>query len=125
MSKPTVGVVAWTGLLVYLGLCLGVVGWGCGGEGPDAREGRKLFRSNCAQCHGTDARGKSGVAAGLVGNPTLASSTDEQLMELIRGGLRATDPRNGTGIPMPPRGSHRDLTDGEIAKVVSYLRSLG
>ena len=88
------------------------------------QEGRSLFRDQCAQCHGAGARGKSGVAVALVGNPTLENSTDEELTELIRGGLSATDPRNGTGVPMPPRGSNRDLTDEEITKVVSYLRSL-
>jgi len=92
---------------------------------PEVLEGRELFRQSCALCHGLDAEGKSGVAASLVGNPTLAESSDAELAELIRGGLQATDPRNDTGVPMPPRGSRPKLTDDQISKVIAYLRSLG
>lgn len=76
-------------------------------------------------CHGPEAEGKSGVAASLVGNPTLAELSDAELADLIRNGLTATNPRNDTGVPMPPRGSSPKLSDEEISKVVAYLRSLG
>jgi mono/diheme cytochrome c family protein len=76
------------GLLV-IGLTFGA---GCKSEGTPAAEGKKLYGTACAKCHGNE--GKGGIAP-TPGGPTSrdltnaswqASVTDEELRQLIRDG---------------------------------------
>jgi cytochrome c oxidase cbb3-type subunit III len=80
--------------------------------GPDIQEGKKLFDGMCARCHGIDGTGDEGPA---LNRAALAhAATDEALREVIREGI-------------PDRGMPRvrRLTDGELAQIVAYVRSLG
>jgi disulfide bond formation protein DsbB len=47
-----------------------------------------------------------------------------QIVEMIRTGRPATDPKNTTGVPMPPKGINPNLTDSNIEQIVVYLRGL-
>src|SRR5438094_205754 len=78
----------------------------------DIQEGKKLFDGMCARCHGIDGTGDEGPA---LNRATLArAATEDALREVIRDGI-------------PDRGMPRvrRLSDGELAQLVAYVRSLG
>jgi cytochrome c oxidase cbb3-type subunit 3 len=80
----------------------------------DATEaGKKLFDSNCAGCHGLDARGGE-HAPNIATNPELERMSDEQLFRIVHDGAAS-----GT---MPAFGPV--LSDDQIKVVGAYLRSL-
>lgn len=78
-----------------------------------AEAGKKLFDSNCAGCHGLDARGGE-HAPNIATNPELQRISDEQLFRIVRDGAAS-----GT---MPAFGGV--LNDDQIKVVRAYLRSL-
>jgi len=78
----------------------------------DVQEGKKLFDGMCARCHGIDGTGDEGPA---LNRATLArAGSDDALRDVIRDGI-------------PERGMPRvrRLSDGELAQLVAYVRSLG
>jgi putative heme-binding domain-containing protein len=80
----------------------------------DATEaGKKLFDSNCAGCHGLDARGGE-HAPNIATTPELQRMSDEQLFRIVHDGA-------ASGI-MPAFGAI--LSDDKIKAVGAYLRSL-
>ncbi len=82
-------------------------------SGGDPEAGRDVFDANCAMCHGSDAGGMMGM------HPSLRGSVERLTLE----GVEVTI-RNGrdTNPPMPP--FEGELTDEEIADVISYLDTL-
>lgn len=86
--------------------------------------GEKLFNGTCIVCHGPNAEGITGLGPNLVSNSFVRNTSDAGLLAFIKSGRPANDPGNATGIPMPARGGNQDLTDEQLAEIVSYLRSL-
>ena len=74
-------------------------------------QGRAVFRSNCAFCHGGDARG--GRGPNLVSAPLTHGESDDAIKTVIREGVP------GTSMP-----SFSDFTPEDVADLVAYLRSL-
>lgn len=74
--------------------------------------GQRLFLNNCAQCHGSDARG-SGSFPNLADNNWLHGGEAEQIEHSIREG------RHGV---MPPWGAV--IKPAEAADIAQYVRSL-
>jgi len=86
----------------------------CGGGGASA--GEALFETNCAMCHGEDARGGGPMAASLPVQPPsilehLGHHTQDQLVGLIRDGV-------------PPAMPPAPLTEEEIRLVIDYAWTL-
>lgn len=78
---------------------------------PDRQAGAKLFRQECASCHGRDARG-IGKAPPLAG-PTVRQAQPGKLFWILRNGsLRR-------GMP-----SFAHLPEDERWQIVTYLKSL-
>ena len=75
--------------------------------------GKRLFGTNCAGCHGLDARGGE-HAPNIATNPELQRMSDAELFRIVHDGAAS-----GT---MPAFGSI--LSTSEIRSVVVYLRSL-
>jgi PQQ-dependent dehydrogenase (methanol/ethanol family) len=73
---------------------------------------QQLFRTNCASCHGDDARGTA-HGPGLAMNPRVAEQSAEQLRSFLEHGNPAA------GMP-----SFSDLPATERAALASYLRSI-
>jgi cytochrome c oxidase cbb3-type subunit III len=85
-----------------------------GRASADAAEaGKKLFDSNCAGCHGLDARGGE-HAPNIATNPEFERMSDEQLFRTIHDGAASGS--------MPAFGAI--LSDDKIKAVGVYLRSL-
>lgn len=90
----------------------------------DAAKGAKLFVQNCSACHGPDAKGLKGLGKDLTHNEFIQGMTDEQFLAYVHTGRAVDDPRNTTGIPMPPKGGNPALKDQEIMHIIAYVRTL-
>jgi mono/diheme cytochrome c family protein len=78
--------------------------------------GAQLFNTNCSSCHGKGAVG--GTAPVLNSQQFLKSTSDDQINNLIGGGVPGTE--------MPPwsLAFSGPLTDEQIRQITTYLRSL-
>lgn len=74
-------------------------------------QGRAIFRSNCAFCHGADARG--GRGPNLVSAPLTHGESDDAIKTVIREGVP------GTSMP-----AFSEMTPAETGEIVAYIRSL-
>jgi mono/diheme cytochrome c family protein len=77
--------------------------------------GAQLWALNCAECHGKMGEGISAPA--LNSQQFLTSVSDEQIRNIIRGGVP------GTAMPAWLTDYGGPLTDQEIAALVAYIRS--
>ena len=82
-----------------------------GQAATDVEQGRALFRSNCAFCHGATARG--GRGPNLVSAPLTHGDSSENIEAVIREGV--------PGTSMPSFGS---FSPEELRQVAIYLKSL-
>jgi putative heme-binding domain-containing protein len=73
-------------------------------------QGKALFRSNCAFCHGLTAQG--GRGPNLISSSLLKSSSDEGLRTIIKSGV------SGTTMPA------FDLPKDDLENLVAFLHSL-
>lgn len=86
--------------------------------------GQMAYQIYCTACHGPDAHGLPGLGKDLVASEFARRLSDAALRDFIIQGRPAWDAANTTGIEMPPRGGHANLSDGDIEAIVAYLRSL-
>jgi mono/diheme cytochrome c family protein len=78
--------------------------------------GGQLFETNCSACHGKNATG--GSAPVLNSQQFLKSTSDDQISNLIAGGVP------GTEMPAWSLAFAGTLTDEQIRQITTYLRSL-
>lgn len=86
--------------------------------------GNKLFHSLCVACHGKGGIGIKGNGKALVNNEFIRSLNDDELLGFVKQGRAPSDPKNTTGIQMPPKGGNPALKDDDILDIISYLRTL-
>lgn len=116
-----------TPTLASAALALAVLGLVACGGGPDpaqVAEGKNLFLKTCASCHGNDARGMPKQGKSLWDNPFVQARSDQEMVEFLKVGRRASDPLNTTGVDMPPRGGNPALTDEDLARILTFVRTL-
>ena len=77
----------------------------------DIDNGGRLYRANCAVCHGPDGNFVPGVDLGH--NKFRRASSDEDIEQIILNGIP------GTGMP-----SHNTLTEMQAENIVAYLHSM-
>jgi cytochrome c oxidase cbb3-type subunit 3 len=80
--------------------------------GATASDGRQIFASHCAACHGLDGRGGE-RAPDIATSAKTQGRTDEQILEMVEKGIP------GTGMPR-----FASLGSGGTNSVVAYLRTL-
>ena len=80
-------------------------------QAPDLSEGERLFRSQCAHCHGP--RGEGGRGAALAVPELRHAASDAALGRVIRRGIPGSD------MPGTP------FSDRQIVQVAAFVRSLG
>ena len=78
--------------------------------------GSQLFDTNCSACHGKGATG--GTAPVLDSQQFLKTTTDDQIANLVAGGVP------GTEMPAWSLAFSGTLTDEQIRQITTYLRSL-
>lgn len=86
--------------------------------------GNKIFHSLCVACHGPGGVGMPNNGKALVRNAFVQSLDDDGLLGFIKQGRSPSDPKNTTGIQMPPKGGNPAMSDDDILDVISYLRTL-
>ena len=82
-------------------------------------DGKMVYETNCANCHGREGKGDGPVGQALVPPPSDLTATkdksDEELLKAINNGLPGTAMPSWKG----------DLSMQEIQDVLAYIRSLG
>lgn len=86
--------------------------------------GRAVFATVCATCHGPEGRGMRGLGRDLTRSLFVCEERDSALAAFIAKGRPASHPLNLTKVEMPPRGGRSDMTDENLAQVVTFLRGL-
>lgn len=86
--------------------------------------GDKLFHSTCVSCHGKAGVGVKGNGKALADNEFIQSLDDDGLLAFIQQGRAPTDPKNTTGIQMPPKGGNPALSEDDLLDIIAYLRTL-
>ena len=83
--------------------------------------GADLYAHQCASCHGKDGRGVAGVYPPLAGNTSVTEPTGINAIRIVLlGGFAPTTAAHPRPYSMPPFA--QQLSDGEVAAVVSYVR---
>lgn len=75
-------------------------------------KGHQILASNCAACHGIDAKG-SERAPNIADSPHIRQLSDTEVSRIIGNGI------SGTGMP-----AFRSLSNAQVHELVAYLRSL-
>jgi putative heme-binding domain-containing protein len=76
----------------------------------DVEDGKQLYLSNCATCHGVEGEAVPGVDLGH--GQFRRAASDDDLVEIVRRGIQ--------GTAMPPS----NLSNPQANQIVAYLRSL-
>jgi len=92
------------------------------GNSTAARDGAKLYGQHCAECHGEQGRGVPGAYPPLAGNRAVTMASTANLVQVVlHGGYAPATAGNPRPFGMPP--FVLVLSDGELASLLTYLRS--
>jgi mono/diheme cytochrome c family protein len=84
--------------------------------------GARLYKAQCAECHGARGEGEGPAYPPLAGHRTVTMPSSTNLVKvIISGGFPPTTAGNPRPHGMPPFG--QSLTDTEIAALSSFLRT--
>ncbi len=96
-------------IIIFIGIALSVL--------AESLSGKKLYQQNCMVCHADDG---SGAMSDLSERKRLFSVSESQLVERIKKGIQV----NSSPISMSPKGGNPDLADGELLKILKYLKNI-
>ena len=85
-----------------------------------AADGKAVFATNCASCHGAQGQGMPGLAPALKGNAFVTGKIEDVIQTVKDGRAGAQKKYKDFPIPMPAWG--KQLSDADIKAVVDYLR---
>jgi mono/diheme cytochrome c family protein len=84
--------------------------------------GKKIYAAQCAVCHGTNGEGRGWDFPPLAGNQSIQmTSSVNPIRMVLNGGYPPGTIRNPRPYGMPPFA--QDLSDEEVAAVVTYIRT--
>jgi mono/diheme cytochrome c family protein len=84
--------------------------------------GKSIYDAQCATCHGAKGQGAPPNYPPLAGNPSIQmQSAVNPVRMVLNGGYPPGTPRNPMPYGMPPFA--QNLSDDEVAAVVTYIRS--
>lgn len=90
-------------------------------DGALLHEGEQVYAEHCADCHGNNGRGVAGVYPPLDGNPSVVEPSGiNATRAVLLGGFAPLTEAHPRPYSMPPFA--QQLTDAEVAAVVSYIR---
>ncbi|QOV91028.1 c-type cytochrome [Humisphaera borealis] len=90
----------------------------------DAADGQKWFNQACAACHGFNGQGMPRQGPTLRTSQFVFEHADDELVDFIKAGRAATDPKSLMKLQMPPKGTNPGLTDGQLKQIVAFIRQL-
>ncbi|HEY5928742.1 MAG TPA: c-type cytochrome [Burkholderiales bacterium] len=84
--------------------------------------GQRLYKNQCASCHGESGEGRGEAYPALAGHRTATMSSPSNLVRVIlTGGFPPTTAGNPRPYGMPPFG--QSMSDAEVAAVASFVRT--
>ena len=87
-----------------------------------ASNGKSLFDTNCSTCHGGNGQGQPGVFPPFVHNPDVNAKDPTAVIKIVLHGLNVPKTIMGKqysgGMP-----AWSQLSDGDIAAILTYIRS--
>jgi mono/diheme cytochrome c family protein len=84
--------------------------------------GAKLYERHCADCHGAHGAGVSGIYPALAGSRAVTMRSPANLVHIVlEGGFPPATAGNPRPFGMPPFAT--ELGDGEVAQLLSHIRS--
>jgi mono/diheme cytochrome c family protein len=91
-------------------------------NGAAASDGAKVYQTNCSSCHQANGQGVPGTFPPLAANPAVAGDATK-VIHIVKYGLNGKVEVNGTSYNgmMPAWG--QQLSNGDIAAVITYIRS--
>lgn len=91
------------------------------GAGASAA-GQKVYATNCSSCHQATGKGQPGVFPPLAGNPVVTGDASK-VIHIVKNGLSGKITVNGAAYNGQMPAWKGTLSDGDIAAVVSYIRT--
>ncbi len=91
-------------------------------NGAAASDGAKVYQTNCSSCHQATGQGVAGTFPPLAGNPVVVGDATK-VIHIVKYGLNGKIDVKGTSYNgmMPAWG--QQLSNGDIAAVITYVRS--
>lgn len=91
-------------------------------NGAAASDGAKVYQTNCSSCHQATGAGVAGTFPPLAGNPVVTGDATK-VIHIVKYGLNGKIDVKGTSYNgmMPAWG--QQLSNGDVAAVVTYIRS--
>lgn len=86
-------------------------------ESEAGMSGKQVYSQTCLACHGADGTGALPGVPNL--RKRLGSKSDDVLLKHIKEGFQSP----GSTMAMPARGGNPDLSDTELKRALSYVRS--
>jgi disulfide bond formation protein DsbB len=93
-------------------------------DAGNAEKGQVLYMQTCTSCHGQKAQGLPHMGLNLRDSKFVAQQNDTKLVAFLKQGRKPTDPKNSTGLLMPPRGGNPQLDDDALGDIVAFLRAV-
>lgn len=90
----------------------------------DAEKGKAVFATTCAACHGPAGEGVKGLGKDMTTSEFIAGLSDDELLAFVKTGRAINDPKNTTGVMMPPKGGNPALTDAQILDIIAFIRTI-
>jgi len=91
-------------------------------DGPATQPGAAIYASDCASCHGFDAKGFTSYMPALAGNPVVLDENPSSLINVV---LNGSVPLVAKGTPdayrMPQ--FRQQLSDQDAADVITFMRN--
>lgn len=90
----------------------------------DAEKGKAAFATTCAACHGPNGEGVKGLGKDMTSSEFIAGLSDDELLAFVKVGRPINDPKNTTGVMMPPKGGNPALTDEQLLDIIAFIRTI-
>ena len=95
----------------------------CSSGPATVAEGRDVYAARCATCHGADGKGGDGTQPPLAGNPIVTARDATPLIHVVKYGLDGPLFYKGHVYELYMPNWSSELSNREIASVLSYVRS--
>ncbi len=98
-------------------------GAAAGGSAASATAGAAVYTSNCAGCHGAQATGQPGIFPPLAKNPIVGAADPKEVEHIVLYGLQGKVSVEGGNYDGTMPAWKGNLTDKQIADVITYIRA--
>ena len=90
----------------------------------NAENGKILFATTCAACHGPEGKGVQGLGKDMTTSTFIAGLSDEEMLAFVKTGRPISDPLNTTKVDMPPKGGNPALTEEQLKDIIAFIRTI-